>query len=147
MTRDIIAVLLCLMGSGFFSASETALTSLPVTRLEALRRHHGRLTRAGLDRWATAPQELLITILVVSAALTLLVGIIAIPKAPAAELPPFSKVSEGYEKVTVSDQQNRKGFFDVWQRKKDAQLIAELPKNFATKSYFIALTISSGAPS
>jgi putative hemolysin len=52
------------MGSGFFSASETALTSLPVTRLEALRRHHGRLTRAGLDRWATAPQELLITILV-----------------------------------------------------------------------------------
>lgn len=64
MARELIAVALCLLGSGFFSASETALTSLPITRLEALRRSSGRLTRAGLDRWATAPQELLITILV-----------------------------------------------------------------------------------
>jgi putative hemolysin len=64
LTRDIVSVVLCLIGSGFFSASETALTSLPITRLEALRRSRGRLTRAGLDRWATAPQELLITILV-----------------------------------------------------------------------------------
>ena len=64
MTRDLIAVAACLVGSGFFSASETALTSLPITRLEAMRTRSGRLTRAGLDRWATAPQELLITILV-----------------------------------------------------------------------------------
>jgi CBS domain containing-hemolysin-like protein len=61
---DIIAVVLCLIGSAFFSASETALTSLPITRLEALRGRSGRLTRAGLDRWATAPQDFLITILV-----------------------------------------------------------------------------------
>ncbi len=61
---EIAAVVLCLAGSGFFSASETALTSLPVTRLEALRTRSGRLTRAGLDRWAAAPQDLLITILV-----------------------------------------------------------------------------------
>jgi putative hemolysin len=64
VTRDLVAVVLCLIGSGFFSASETALTSLPITRLEAMRRSRGRLTRAGLERWATAPQELLITILV-----------------------------------------------------------------------------------
>ena len=64
MNADLVAVVLCLIGSGFFSASETALSSLPVTRLEALRQSSGRLTRAGLDRWATAPQELLITILV-----------------------------------------------------------------------------------
>jgi putative hemolysin len=64
LDTDIVAVILCLLGSGFFSASETALTSLQVTRLEALRTRSGRLTRAGLDRWATAPQELLITILV-----------------------------------------------------------------------------------
>ncbi len=64
MTSDIVWVILCLFGSGFFSASETALSSLPITRLEALRQSSGRLTRAGLDRWATAPQELLITILV-----------------------------------------------------------------------------------
>jgi putative hemolysin len=64
VTRDLVAVVLCLLGSGFFSASETALTSLPITRLEAMRARSGRLTRSGLDRWATAPQELLVTILV-----------------------------------------------------------------------------------
>jgi CBS domain containing-hemolysin-like protein len=64
VNSDIVAVVVCLLGSGFFSASETALSSLPITRLEALRQSSGRLTRAGLDRWATAPQELLITILV-----------------------------------------------------------------------------------
>ncbi|MCC9600344.1 zinc-dependent metalloprotease [Stieleria sp. JC731] len=68
----------------------------------------------------------------------------AIERAGAADLPPFDKVSEEYEAVAVSDQQNRKGFFNVWQRQKDAQLLAELPKNFASKSYFIALTLSSG---
>ncbi len=61
-----------------------------------------------------------------------------------AELPPFTKVSEGFEKVPVSDQQNPKGLFSLWQRKKDAELLAELPKNFAGKRYFIALTVSSG---
>jgi putative hemolysin len=61
---EILGIVLCLLGSGFFSASETALTSLPVTRLEALRVSSGRLTRAGLTRWATDPQNLLITILV-----------------------------------------------------------------------------------
>ncbi len=61
---EIVEIAVCLLGSAFFSASETALSSLPVTRLEALRHSAGRLTRAGLDRWATAPQSLLITILV-----------------------------------------------------------------------------------
>jgi putative hemolysin len=62
---EIAGIVLCLLGSGFFSGSETALTSLPLTRLEALRGGGGgRLMRAGLDRWATAPQSLLITILV-----------------------------------------------------------------------------------
>ena len=58
----------------------------------------------------------------------------------AADLPTFDKVSEGYEKVAVVDPQNPKGLFDIWQRKKDSQLIGEIPKNFAGKSYFIALT-------
>lgn len=64
LQKDLVTVAFCLLGSGFFSASETALTSLPVTRLEALRLDSGRLTRAGLDRWANAPQQLLISILV-----------------------------------------------------------------------------------
>ncbi|NND99098.1 MAG: DUF5117 domain-containing protein, partial [Pirellulaceae bacterium] len=61
-----------------------------------------------------------------------------------AELPAFDKVSEGFEKVAVSDMQNPKGLFNLWQRKKDGQVLGELPKNFAGKSYFIALTVSSG---
>jgi len=64
MNADLAWVALCMAGSGFFSASETALSSLPITRLEALRQTSGPLARAGLNRWATAPQELLITILV-----------------------------------------------------------------------------------
>ncbi len=62
----------------------------------------------------------------------------------AADLPPFAKVSEGYTKVNVSDQQSTKGLFSLWKRSKDAQLLGELPKNFTGKSYFIALTVSSG---
>lgn len=64
--------------------------------------------------------------------------------AGAAELPPFSKVSEGYKPVPVSDQQNAKGLFNLWSLAAESQLLAELPKNFAGKQYFIALTVSSG---
>ena len=68
----------------------------------------------------------------------------AVRVAGAADLPSFDKVSEGYVKVPVADQQNPKGLFNLWTREKDAQLLGELPKNFAGKNYFIALTVSSG---
>ena len=61
-----------------------------------------------------------------------------------AELPKFDKVSEGYTQIDVSDQSKKKGLFELWRRDKDSQLLAELPKNFAGKNYFIALTVSSG---
>lgn len=57
-------IVLCLVGSAFFSSSETALTSLSLPRLEALRLRGPRLRRAGFDRWARSPREFLITILV-----------------------------------------------------------------------------------
>ncbi len=59
-----VAVGLCLVGSAVFSASETALTSLSPTRVEALRGRVGPLARAGLTRWIEAPQSLLVTILI-----------------------------------------------------------------------------------
>ncbi|TWT99003.1 zinc-dependent metalloprotease [Neorhodopirellula pilleata] len=69
----------------------------------------------------------------------------AISSASAADtLPEFSKVSEGFEAVPVSDQQIDKGLFNVWKREKDGAVIGELPKNFKGKNYFIALTLSSG---
>ena len=34
--------------------------------------------------------------------------------------------------------------FNIWTRSKDGQMLAELPKAFAGKRFFIALTISSG---
>ena len=77
MDADIIGVSLCLLGSAFFSGSETALTSLPVTRLEALRERSGPLTRAGLDRWAAAPQDFLITILVGNNLVNVLASVLA----------------------------------------------------------------------
>ena len=77
MDADIVGVILCLFGSAFFSGSETTLTSLPVTRLEALRERSGPLTRAGLDRWATAPQDFLITILVGNNLVNVLASVLA----------------------------------------------------------------------
>lgn len=64
LVREVVGIVACLVGSAFFSSSETALTSLSLPRLEALRRNGPRLRRAGFERWATAPQEFLITILV-----------------------------------------------------------------------------------
>ena len=78
------------------------------------------------------------------ALLALLFCLIAPPRQASADPPPFDKISDGYVEVGVSDIKNRKGFFRLWQRKKDAQLLGELPKNFASKSYFVALTLSSG---
>jgi hypothetical protein len=80
------------------------------------------------------------THLIAALAMCLLAG----RSATAADLPPFDKVSEGYSKVPVTDQQNPKGLFNLWSRDADAQLLGELPKNFAGKNYFVALTLSSG---
>lgn len=87
-----------------------------------------------------APPARQATLPIAALVATLLLGV-----SPAgAELPSFDKVSEGFTKVPVSDQQAAKGLFDVWRREKDSKLIAELPKNFAGKRYFLALTVSSG---
>ncbi len=80
---------------------------------------------------------------VVTVALTAFACVLA-PSQAQAELPAFDKVSDGFEKIAVSDQQAQAGLFDVWKRDKDGQLLGELPRKFAEKSYFIALTISSG---
>lgn len=72
------------------------------------------------------------------------VSTVSIASASAADLPPFDKVSEGFTPISVNDQGDSKGLFSLWKREKDSQIIGELPKNFAGKRYFVALTVSSG---
>jgi len=63
--------------------------------------------------------------------------------APAPEYPPFEKVTEGFVKID-SKSPDKLSLCGVWTREKDGQMLLELPKDFATKKYFIALTVSSG---
>ena len=60
-----------------------------------------------------------------------------------AELPSFDKAAEGYEELEVLDQREVKPLFHVWTKDK-SEVLAELPRKFANKRYFIALTVSSG---
>lgn len=58
------------------------------------------------------------------------------------DFPPLAKVTEGYTEVTAPD--GKDGFYKLWFREKDQQMLAELPKDFADQRHFIALTVSSG---
>lgn len=64
----------------------------------------------------------------------------AAPKPP--EYPPFAEVTKDYEKIQTPD--GRTGMYTLWLRKKDHQLLAELPGDYMAKKYFIAMTVSSG---
>ena len=59
------------------------------------------------------------------------------------EFPKFETVSEGYTEV-VSTADSTKPFYRVWKRDKDAQLLAELPKDFEGKRFFIVPTVAGG---
>jgi hypothetical protein len=62
---------------------------------------------------------------------------------PPPDYPPIEKVAEGYTKVE-SKSPDRGTLYNVWVRDKDGQMLLEIPKDFASKKYFIALTVSSG---
>ncbi len=64
--------------------------------------------------------------------------------APAAdEFPKFDDVTKDFTPV-VSTNDGSQGFYKMWRREKDQQLIAELPKEFANQRHFIAMTVASG---
>ncbi len=58
------------------------------------------------------------------------------------DFPPLSKVIEGYKEITGPNGET--GFYKLWFREKDQQMLAELPKDFAKQRHFIALTVASG---
>ncbi|RMF44529.1 MAG: DUF5117 domain-containing protein [Planctomycetota bacterium] len=63
--------------------------------------------------------------------------------AQAADFPPFDKVIEGYTKVEPPSD-SPQSMYTVYVKEKEGQLLFELPKNFASKKYFIGLTVASG---
>lgn len=65
--------------------------------------------------------------------------------AVAADLPPFEKVSEGFEKV-VSTADGSSPLWTVYHQKKDGQLLAELPRNFENQKFFVVATVAGGDP-
>jgi hypothetical protein len=60
------------------------------------------------------------------------------------DFPPFKDVSKGYEKV-VSTVDGRT-FYTLWTKKKDGQMLAELPQGYGGQKHFFAMTVSSGTP-
>ncbi len=67
--------------------------------------------------------------------------------APRQEYPPFAEVSKDYEKVGASETPDGRpapSLFTLWVRRKDHQMLAELPPDYASRRYFIGVTVASG---
>ncbi len=63
------------------------------------------------------------------------------------EFPSLSKVTDGFTKVEPQGKQKDeepKGFYDLWTNKKTGQILAKLPKDYATARHYIAPTVSGG---
>ena len=73
-------------------------------------------------------------------------GVVAPSNANAQEpdFPPFEKIVEGFTKVESRAPDGSPALCGLWTRERDGQMYMELPKDFAAKKYFIALTVSSG---
>ena len=60
------------------------------------------------------------------------------------EFTPHAEVLKGFEKVVSLLPSDDKPLWTLYKREKDQQLYAEMPSNFASQKYFIALTVASG---
>ncbi len=61
----------------------------------------------------------------------------------AAEYPAFDKVIEGYKKIEPPGDETST-LYTLYVKEDEGELLIELPKNYATKNYFIGLTVASG---
>ena len=82
---------------------------------------------------------------ILGAAVVLCSGALSLAQAPPSkpEFPPFDEVTKDFEAVN-SSMDGSSPLFNIWVRRKDNQMLAELPKSYATDRHFIALTVSSG---
>ncbi len=63
----------------------------------------------------------------------------------AGDFPKWEDVSKDYKKV-ISTAGDEKPLYTLYQRDKDQQLLAELPRNFGKQKLFIAYTVAGGIP-
>jgi hypothetical protein len=80
-------------------------------------------------------------------ALVVLAGVCAGQEAPAEDkkkpdFPEFKEVAEDYQKVvSTADGQ---GFYTLWVREKDGQMLAELPRGWQNQEHYMAMTVATG---
>ncbi|HIO20756.1 MAG TPA: hypothetical protein EYN11_06625 [Phycisphaerales bacterium] len=75
---------------------------------------------------------------------TILIGLIAgISSTALAKPKKFEEVNQGYTKV-VSTIDGATSLFGLWKNAKEQQLLAELPRGWERKKFFIAVTPSAG---
>ncbi|MEM9826963.1 MAG: zinc-dependent metalloprotease [Planctomycetota bacterium] len=84
------------------------------------------------------------TILVALALIVAAAGGVAPSGLAHADLPKFDDISKDYAKIEVTDPDAKRGFFTLWKQEKTGDVLAELPKDYGRKSFFVALTLSSG---
>ncbi|HAC92665.1 MAG TPA: hypothetical protein DCF63_18845 [Planctomycetaceae bacterium] len=60
-----------------------------------------------------------------------------------AEYPPFDKVTEGFKKIEPPSSDSS-SMYSVYVKADTGDVLLELPKSYATKKYFIGLTVASG---
>ncbi len=60
-----------------------------------------------------------------------------------AEYPAFDKVIEGFKKIEPPTDE-APSMYTLYVKENEGELLIELPKNYATKNYFIGLTVASG---
>ncbi len=58
--------------------------------------------------------------------------------------PPFDKVAEGYQRVSVAAGEG--AFYTLFTREKDAQVLAELPRDYEGKRFYLVATVAAGHP-
>lgn len=71
------------------------------------------------------------------------IGLAAAPQASAQNFPPFDSVTEGYTQV-VSTTDGAKPMYTLWVRERDAQILAELPRNFESQRFLLNTTVKAG---
>jgi hypothetical protein len=59
------------------------------------------------------------------------------------EYPPFEKVIEGFKKIDPPSNEPE-SMYTVYTKPEKGEILLELPKNYASKKYFIGITVASG---